>query len=739
SNAGSTLTTGFVDFDMAQLEQGNTLTGWRDNGKANADSIAANALATTALTGRVEKNEQGLTSASSSIAQLENSIGDVGGENLFYNPAMAKFPGLNGTAEGWQVEGSVSSIDTLIPSWLSSGEKAQRIEVPSGLTTSGTSPTGYKSFRPASSGAVIKRPKVAEGEVFTASAYMRGTAGLACRIYLQWLNASGVAISAPAGALASLTSSSTRIEYSGVAPAGAVECNVYYRVFSATGAVSSGFIEIARPQMEHGARATGWSDNGQVLGADVSSNSKAIDGLNSSVEQQGAAITAVAGRTTQLETSVNSPVNGLATRASASAVEAISGRVSATENSLTSQSGQLVDLRNNLANVTSGLGAAGLDPAPGALWHFDGALDGWYGQGASITLGAGFVTISSIGNDPQLISAAGLAIEGSAYTRIRVSITRRGGSGWDGQLFYSTKDHGFAGSYRKVIANPALTVGASTILEWDMASLTSGGVDWASSVIDRIRIDFGSMASDVFEVDWIAIGRAAPSASSRALSSLDSKVTQQGSRIESEAKRTDGLYTSVGDANAAIQNEATARASAVTAMGKRVDGVQSSLGSTNAAVQQIGTAQANLDGKVNATWSVKLGLTSGGSYYAAGFGLGLENQGGTFQSSFVVLANRFSGLNPVGEGLVNIFTAENGQVVMNDALISKLTVHRAIVGSSINSSELANDGTPIMRMDFASGTLILLNKAATAYTVYNRRGIDMVINGVRRIRMGEWD
>uniref|UniRef100_UPI0035A03EF3 DUF1983 domain-containing protein n=1 Tax=Pseudomonas fulva TaxID=47880 RepID=UPI0035A03EF3 len=174
-------------------------------------------------------------------------------------------------------------------------------------------------------------------------------------------------------------------------------------------------------------------------------------------------------------------------------------------------------------------------------------------------------------------------------------------------------------------------------------------------------------------------------------------------------------------------------------MGKRVDGVQSSLGSTNAAVQQISTAQANLDGKVNATWSVKLGLTAGGNYYAAGFGLGLENQGGTFQSSFVVLANRFAVMNPVGEGLISPFAVQNGQVFISDALISSLSVQKAIVGSSINSSELANDGTPIMRMDFASGTLILLNKAATAYTVYNRRGIDMVINGVRRIRMGEWD
>ncbi|WP_220462680.1 hypothetical protein, partial [Pseudomonas putida] len=63
---------------------------------------------------------------------------------------------------------------------------------------------------------------------------------------------------------------------------------------------------------------------------------------------------------------------------------------------------------------------------------------------------------------------------------------------------------------------------------------------------------------------------------------------------------------------------------------------------------------------------------------------------------------------------------------------------KAIVGNSINSSALANDGTPIMRVDFASGTIIMLNQAANAYTVFNRNGIDMVINGVRRIRMGEW-
>ncbi|WP_313447319.1 hypothetical protein, partial [Brevundimonas sp.] len=79
SNGGSSLTAGFVDFDMAQLEQGTTLTGWRDNGKTNADSIAVNAAATTALTGRVEKAEQGLSSTSSQVTRLENSLTTTNG------------------------------------------------------------------------------------------------------------------------------------------------------------------------------------------------------------------------------------------------------------------------------------------------------------------------------------------------------------------------------------------------------------------------------------------------------------------------------------------------------------------------------------------------------------------------------------------------------------------------------------------------------------------------------------
>ncbi|MDG9892203.1 hypothetical protein, partial [Pseudomonas juntendi] len=54
------------------------------------DQSQLNAEATSALTGRVSQTEQGLTSVSSNVISLANSIGQVGGENWIYNPSFEK-------------------------------------------------------------------------------------------------------------------------------------------------------------------------------------------------------------------------------------------------------------------------------------------------------------------------------------------------------------------------------------------------------------------------------------------------------------------------------------------------------------------------------------------------------------------------------------------------------------------------------------------------------------------------
>nr|WP_233100453.1 DUF1983 domain-containing protein [Pseudomonas putida] len=217
----------------------------------------------------------------------------------------------------------------------------------------------------------------------------------------------------------------------------------------------------------------------------------------------------------------------------------------------------------------------------------------------------------------------------------------------------------------------------------------------------------GATSGGAFDVDWVAVGRVAPSASSRAVESLTSTVTQQGDDLSAQAQQLTGLQTSVG--------------------------------SNSASIQQVANAQSTLNGKINASYSVKLQVTAGGQYVAAGFGLGVENSGGVLQSTFAVMADRFAVLNPSGNGFVSPFAIQNGQVFINDALISRLSVQNAIVGSTISSSTFTQFGEPLMTINFNSGEIILRNfSRSSTYTKINNDGIDVVVDGVRRVRMGVW-
>ncbi|WP_445673300.1 phage tail protein [Pseudomonas ceruminis] len=790
---------GYYEVDRAQAELSPVVSGWRDNAKNAENAALANASAITSVSGRVSRTEEGFTSVSGQLTQLDNSIGDIGGENLFYNPTFAKAGTGGDIADGWATEGPASSVESLVTSWLNAGEKAVRVEV----SSVGTG-TPYKSLRP-TGGTKDRRPMVAEGQTVAASIFLRGTAGLGFRFFIQWINAAGTVISDPNSVMFTITAAGKREQFSAVAPAGAVTCYVYLRIYSATGAVTAGYVEMARPQFEYGARATGWRDNGQVNAVNNSATSAAVQSLTSTVDLQGSTLSSVAGRTTSLENSLtttnqnvtaaqqaaqaaataagakgeviygstaptadkrlaqnlwidttgnaNTPkrwsgnawvavtdkvatdaaaaaasaLSQVATKAEASAVNSLNNRVSTAEGTITSQSTDITQLKNSIGAVQPFVA--------GMTWEFTNSTRGWVATatGGTITAGPLFATVTK---NPNLQCNFTPTVSGAQNPYLRIRLRRRNTTRSGAQMYWANEDGGLSEVRRMAWAI------STTTTDWqDIEIDLSGHAGWSGKNMYAIRLDMMNSANTTGEIDiaYIAVGRRSAAASAQALSSLDSVVTQQGATLTAESKRIDGLYTSVGDANAAIQSEATARSSGDAALGQRVDTVQSNLGTTNATVQQISTAQAALNGKVNATWSVKLGLTSGGTYYAAGFGLGLENQGGTFQSSFVVLANRFAVMNPVGEGLIVPFAVQNGQVFIDDALISKLAVQKAIVGNSINSSELANDGTPIMRMDFASGTIIMLNKTATAYTVYNRRGIDMVINGIRRIRMGEWD
>ncbi|MEE4341482.1 DUF1983 domain-containing protein [Pseudomonas alliivorans] len=214
------------------------------------------------------------------------------------------------------------------------------------------------------------------------------------------------------------------------------------------------------------------------------------------------------------------------------------------------------------------------------------------------------------------------------------------------------------------------------------------------------------------------------------ITSLDSRVVDNEAKVvivertiatekEATAQRFTTLNASVSGNQAAIQEEATARTTADGAISTRIDQVQATANGASAAVQVVSSAQAATDGKLGTMWSVKMQVAAGGNYVAAGIGLGIENNGSTFQSTFMVSADRFAVVNSMAGGAISVpFAVQNGQVFINSAFIQDGTITNAKIGNYIQSNNFVQgsqgwrlwfDGTFEINSAFAGGGRQVIN------------------------------
>jgi len=227
------------------------------------------------------------------------------------------------------------------------------------------------------------------------------------------------------------------------------------------------------------------------------------------------------------------------------------------------------------------------------------------------------------------------------------------------------------------------------------------------------------------------VGNAESAISQEALTraNADTALTQQVSLANSR----------IGDAEASIATEATTRANADSALSQSITQVGVRVGNAEGNIQAISSAQASTDGKLNLMYSIKLGVNSNGTYYAAGMAIGIENTPSGMQSQVVFLADRFAVLQSINGVPQAMFAVENGQTVIASAFISKLAVQNAMVGNTIYSSQVTNWGPQIMSQDFTTGRIAIHHPTmANTYTEMDRNGIKVYINGVLRVRMGTW-
>lgn len=215
---------------------------------------------------------------------------------------------------------------------------------------------------------------------------------------------------------------------------------------------------------------------------------------------------------------------------------------------------------------------------------------------------------------------------------------------------------------------------------------------------------------------------------------IDGKVTAVGNRVDGLVAQYSAEHAGDEDWNAGDEDSfagtittLTVIASGDYALGRRVENTEASVGETQALVQATSQALVDVNGKISASYSVKLQITADGKYYMAGLGLGIENQpDGSYQSQVLFTADRFAFVNLVNGQLTSPFVIQGGQTFINQALIGTAWITSAkIADAAITNAKISG---AIQSDDYVAGqTGWRIDKAAGGGFQFN----GMVAGGYR--------
>lgn len=680
---------GFSEWDRMQLEISPVMSGWKDNGKVNASDINASAVATSALSGRVTQTETTLTSVSGQLVTLNNSLGSAGGDNLLGNSSF-ELPSPNDATRPQYWRGDMGDGALPVFAWvdspLPSSTKAIRISKPSLIANGYIGPTFAPEDGP--------RPKVVPGTSYTLSAYVRlSGSGARFAMYMVFVNEAGTVVSAPQLAETAVGTSFTRLSMTAIAPGGATRLQVYPgRLFNRSGAAATDmWMELDNVQLQEGTVPTAYSPSVQGVETQQSATSTAVASLQSSVTQQG--------------------------------------------QSLTSNSADIVSLKNSIGSASPFVA--------GIAWEFLSNNRNWFpmNNGGSstgtFTPGPAYSTITGAAN-LQATDSFG-KVNGSENPFVRIRFRRKNTTRTTGSMYWANEDGGLAEARR-------INIPITGSEDWQDVELNlTGNTQWYGKTgIWAIRLDLenGTDTTGIVDIAYVALGRRSAAASAQALDAVTSRVTLAEGTLTSTAARTTNLESTINNASTGLVAKASAQAlsnlqTTVTQQGNTITSQSSSLsnlntvvGNQSAALQTQAQAIADSNGKISSAYSVRLNLAQNGLQYVAGFGIGLDNNSGTVQSQFVVAADRFAVIRDVAGNVSSPFIIENGQVFIADAVIKKATIREAIVGTYLRSAAVASNGAEIMTLDMVSGQVITRSSSGSSYCQVNSEGIFGVSNGV---------
>ncbi|NID06663.1 phage tail protein [Luteibacter jiangsuensis] len=204
-------------------------------------------------------------------------------------------------------------------------------------------------------------------------------------------------------------------------------------------------------------------------------------------------------------------------------------------------------------------------------------------------------------------------------------------------------------------------------------------------------------------------------------------------------KRVETVQATIGAVSAAVTTETQARVDGDQALASQVTTVQATAGAAQASAQLAFQTAANVDGKVSAAILGKVGITSDGKYYQAGFAVGIDNSGGTVQSQFLVTADTFAILPTTAGGTaVAPFVIQGGQTFISQALIGTGWITNAMIGNTIQSTAVDSTGNPLWSLNKTTGLVMRGSSAAGRTEIDGNGGRTYDSAGTLRVRWGIW-
>ena len=242
-------------------------------------------------------------------------------------------------------------------------------------------------------------------------------------------------------------------------------------------------------------------------------------------------------------------------------------------------------LAQSIAQVAAGSGTQ-FDSMK--IWHFNSAsVEGWTGNGAP-TVVDNCLRPANHANNPYVVSPASLAVDAASYRFVKLRIRKVGKPVWRGQLRWRDTA-AFNDTNMVTLPEPAFDAGG-------VATVDFSDIKWNTLAnVAQIRLDIGATqtASDYFLIDWIAVGRPAPGASTAALEdeatariAADSAEATARSTLAAQLRGgTDGTDPSKLTSGL-IYNERQVRISSEKAIAADVEALETSFNGNKAAVQQ---------------------------------------------------------------------------------------------------------------------------------------------------------